>query len=271
MTTLNRTFPSTRLRRLRSSPIAATVQENHLLIQDLIYPLFVVEGSRQQAIEAMPEVFRHSLDSLLREVEQAVALGINTFAIFPCVDTALKNDKATEAFNSNNLMVRAVKALKNRFPRVVVIADVALDPYTDHGHDGIVIDDDVANDVTLQALQKMALLLAQSGFDVIAPSDMMDGRVGAIRATLEQNHLPNTIIMSYAAKYNSALYGPFRSALQNTSAVAINKGSYQMHVANSDEAVHEVALDIEEGADCVIIKFRYNLSGNDEFRYNLSL
>ena len=202
----------------------------------------------------MPGVSRHGIGNLLREVEKAAELGIPAIALFPNTPDELRNGQASEAFNPENLVCRAVRAIKKEFPDIGVICDVALDPYTSHGHDGIMIDGEIANDETVAALIRQSLNQAEAGCDIIAPSDMMDGRIGAIRAALEEAGHENMIIMSYAAKYASAFYGPFRDAVGSSSALKGDKRTYQMSPANGNEAIREVALDIAEGADMVMVK-----------------
>ncbi len=250
-------FPQTRLRRTRRSEWSRRlVAENHLRVEDLIWPVFIHDEKEDVDVGSMPGVKRLSADSLLAAAEKALQLGIPAIALFPSTADKLKSEDGAEAFNENNLICRSVAAVKSRFPELGVICDVALDPYTTHGQDGILIDGYVDNDVTLDALVNQSLVQAQAGCDVIAPSDMMDGRVGTIRAALDEKNLVHTQIMSYAAKYNSAFYGPFRDAVGSGSASAKSggKGTYQMDPANSDEALREVALDIAEGADSVIVK-----------------
>ena len=255
MTTVNRNYPLTRMRRLRSSNLSQVVAESKLSIDDLILPIFVIEGNTAESVEAMPGISRFGLEPLLKHLDLVVTLGITTIALFPCIDSAKKDALGSEALQSNNMLSRYVKAIKLRFPQLVTIADVALDPYNLSGHDGIVKDGKIINDETVEVLTKMSLQLAAAGFDVLAPSDMMDGRILAIRQELEKNKFFDTIIMSYAAKYNSVLYTPFRYALKTvTKSGSIDKSSYQLQVNNSDEAMHECALDINEGADCLIIK-----------------
>ena len=251
-------FPTTRLRRNRYREFSRRlVQETTLSCDDLIYPIFVVDGkNQQQPIKSMPEQYRLSIDQLLHEVETVAQLGIPAIALFPSIEHALKSAGAQEAFNQNGLVPRAVRAIKARFPEIGIICDGALDPYTSHGHDGIVDQNNyVLNDETTQALCDQALICADAGADIIAPSDMMDGRVGAIRRKLDQQQYHHTQIMSYAAKYASAYYGPFRDAVGSGSALGkADKRNYQMNPANSDEALLEVKLDLQEGADMVMVK-----------------
>lgn len=253
-----RAFPATRMRRMRADDFSRRLmRENHLSVDDLIYPVFVLEGeNRREAVASMPGVERLSLDLLLKEAKELVALGIPAIALFPVLSQDAKSEFAEEAFNANGLVQRTVKALKDQHPELGIITDVALDPYTIHGQDGILdANGYVLNDRTVEALVKQALSHAEAGADVVAPSDMMDGRIGSIRSVLEQENLINTRILAYAAKYASAYYGPFRDAVGSASNLgAGNKFSYQMDPANSDEALHEVALDLAEGADMVMIK-----------------
>jgi porphobilinogen synthase len=252
-----RKFPSTRLRRLRSKPfIRDLVRENVLSGDDLIQPLFIKEDLKgTEAITQMPGISRFGLDSIENEIEELANLGIKSIALFPVINPDKKDEFGTEAINQNNLICNAIKKIKNVVPEIIIISDVALDPYTNHGHDGILIDGYVDNDKTLDQLVKQSLALAESGADIIAPSDMMDGRIKLIRNALEEKDFKNIILLSYAAKYNSKFYGPFRSAVGSSSNLGKStKAEYQMDVANSSEALHEVALDISEGADIVMVK-----------------
>ena len=255
---LIRQFPSTRLRRNRRAEFSRRlVRETVLTVNDLICPLFVVEGKQQRiAIDAMPGIERYSIDQLLIEVETLMKLGVTAIALFPNIEASLRTAEGCEAFNSENLICRAVRALKQQFPELGIITDAALDPYTTHGQDGLIDENGyVINDTTIGALVKQALVCAQAGADVVAPSDMMDGRIGAIRHALDEQQFVNTQILAYAAKYASAYYGPFRDAVGSTGALGKgNKLTYQMDPANSDEALQEVALDINEGADMVMVK-----------------
>jgi len=255
---MSRHFPNSRLRRNRYSDFSRRlVRETSLSVSDLIYPMFVVEGQKQKvAIDAMPGIFRYSIDELLKEAEELVKLGIPAIALFPNVEPSVRTLDGKEAFNPDSLICRTVKELKKQFPELGIITDAALDPYTTHGQDGIINDDGyVLNDITVEALMQQALTCTEAGADIIAPSDMMDGRVGAIRAALDDNDYINTQILAYAAKYASSYYGPFRDAVGSASALGKgNKMTYQMDPANSDEALHEVALDINEGADMVMVK-----------------
>jgi porphobilinogen synthase len=250
-------YPSTRLRRNRRDAWSrALVAEHRLSPQDLIWPVFVQEGKNlRTGVASMPGVFRLSTDLAVAEAKRARNLGIPAIAIFPVVDPKLKSLKAEESYRKDNLIARAVKKVKDAVPDLGVICDVALDPYTTHGHDGLVANGDVDNDTTLAVLCKQALAQANAGCDVIAPSDMMDGRVGAIRAGLDEEGFQHVRILSYAAKYASAFYGPFRDAVGSASSLGkADKRTYQMDPANSDEALREVALDIAEGADMVMVK-----------------
>lgn len=255
-------FPQTRMRRLRGAAWCRNlVAENSLSVNDLIWPVFVQEGEDLQTpVESMPGVFRYSLDRLVDAAREARDLGIPAIAIFPQTDASLKTDDAAEAFNEQNLVCRTVRLLKAEVPEMGVICDVALDPYTSHGQDGLVIDGDVANDESVTALCRQSVVQANAGCDVIAPSDMMDGRIGAIREALDDAGHAKVCIMAYSAKYASAFYGPFRDAIgskSNLSAGNVTGGgkqTYQMNPANSDVAMREVALDIQEGADFVMVK-----------------
>lgn len=244
-----------RNRRLRqSSSIRALVQENHLTTDDFIVPLFVVEGKGiKEEISAMPDYYRMSLDLLSKEVKELWALGLKAVLLFVKVPEALKDNKGTEALNPNGLMQRAIGCVKETAPEMVVLTDVALDPYSSFGHDGIVENNTIVNDPTVEVLAQMALSHAQAGADIVAPSDMMDGRIGAIRNSLETNHFPDTGILSYSAKYASSFYGPFRSALDSAPGFG-DKKTYQMDFHNREEALTETLRDLEEGADIVMVK-----------------
>ncbi|HXP96212.1 MAG TPA: porphobilinogen synthase [Telmatospirillum sp.] len=251
------TFPQTRLRRNRRDLWSRRlVAENVLTPADLIWPVFVTEGSGQHVpVPSMPGVVRYSLDTLVDAVGEARDLGIPAIALFPAVPPELKTPDAREATNPDNLVCRAVRTVKKAFPDLGVICDVALDPFNSDGHDGLVIDGYVANDESLAVLCRQALVQAQAGCDVVAPSDMMDGRIEAIRRTLDEAGLIQVRILSYAAKYASAFYGPFRDAIgSNTALKGGDKKTYQMDPANSDEALREVAADLREGADMVMVK-----------------
>jgi porphobilinogen synthase len=232
------------------------VAENTLTANDLIWPIFIIEGqNRRIPVASMPGVDRVTLDLVARHVEPAVRLGIPAVALFPATPADKKNAEGTESANPDNLICSATRLLKKEFPDLGLVGDVALDPYTDHGHDGVIRHGYVANDETLEKLTRQAVIQAQAGIDIIAPSDMMDGRVAAIRAALDADGLIHTRIMSYAAKYASAFYGPFRDALGSAKSLqGGDKKTYQMDPANSDEALREVALDIAEGADMVMVK-----------------
>lgn len=251
-------FPYTRPRRMRRDDFSRRLmRENHLTVDDLIYPVFILEGEAlREAVPSMPGVERLSIDQLLLEAEEMVNLGIPAVALFPVVPTEKKSDLAEEAWNSEGLAQRAVRALKAAFPQLGVITDVALDPFTSHGQDGLLDDDGyVTNDATVEALVKQAVSHAAAGADIVAPSDMMDGRIGAIRQALEGQGHVNTRILSYSAKYASSFYGPFRDAVGSASNLGGgNKYSYQMDPANGDESLHEVELDVHEGTDMVMIK-----------------
>ena len=251
-------YPKSRMRRMRADQFSRDLlRENQISVSDLIYPVFVKEGNGQrEKINSMPGIERLSVDNLIKEAKQIHKLGIPSIAIFPVVPIEKKSDQAEEAFNPNGLAQKAIKALKDTLPDLGVISDVALDPFTSHGQDGLIDDEGyVLNDETVEVLIKQALSHAQAGADIIAPSDMMDGRVGAIRDTLEKNNFRNTRILAYSAKYASSFYGPFRDAVGSASNLGSgNKYTYQMDPANTNEALHEVALDIHEGADMVMVK-----------------
>ena len=253
-----RHFPATRLRRMRRDDFSRRLmRETSLSASDLILPVFVLDGrDRQEPVESMPGVMRQSLDRLYATAEQALELGIPALALFPVIEPALKTAGAEEAWNRMGLVPRAVRALKERFPELGLITDVALDPYTSHGQDGLVDDAGyVMNDETVAALIRQALSHAEAGADIVAPSDMMDGRIGAIRAALDRDSHLHTRILAYSAKYASAFYGPFRDAVGSAANLGkSSKETYQIDPANSDEALHEIALDLEEGADMVMVK-----------------
>ncbi len=254
---IDRKFPNTRLRRLRrNSSLIDLVSETNLSSNDLIQPVFIKENfDGSEAIDSMPNIFRHGIDNAIKEIEDIKNSGINSIAVFPVIDSINKDSKGSQAVNSNNFISNSIKTIKKQFPDIVLIADVALDPYTDHGHDGVVINDEVDNDETIKILIDQSLILAGAGADIIAPSDMMDGRIGLIRKALEDNDHKDTILLSYAAKYNSKFYGPFRDAVGSSSNLGkSSKSSYQMSAKNKEEALHEVAMDINEGADIVMIK-----------------
>ncbi|MDP9140079.1 MAG: porphobilinogen synthase [Pseudomonadota bacterium] len=250
-------FPATRLRRTRQAAfIRDMVRETLLSPAQLIQPLFVAEGALCGPVGAMPGVVRHDLDALVKECTALYTLGIRSVALFPVTPAERKTPSGDEALNPDSLMCRSIRAIKQVVPQIGVIADVALDPYTSHGQDGVLDDDgDVANDLTCEILRRQALLYARCGVDIVAPSDMMDGRVGHIRQVLERDSFSNTLIMSYAAKYASAFYGPFRDAVGSSGNLGKSgKHTYQMDPANTDEALREVALDLAEGADIVMVK-----------------
>ncbi len=251
-------FPGTRMRRMRRDDFSRRLmRESVLTVDDFIYPVFVLEGDgRIENVASMPDVQRQSLDVLLKTAERAAKLGIPALALFPVVDASLKSLGAEEAFNSRGLVPRVVRALKREFPELGVITDVALDPYTSHGQDGLIDETGyVLNDETLEVLAKQALCHAEAGADVVAPSDMMDGRIGRIRAELNEAGQIYTRILAYSAKYASAFYGPFRDAVGSAANLGKgNKYTYQMDPANTDEALKEVALDLAEGADMVMVK-----------------
>src|SRR5215467_10734490 len=246
----------TRPRRNRKSEWARRmVRENVLTTDDLIWPLFLVEGTKTRVpVASMPGVERLSVDEAVREAERAAALSIPCLALFPYTDPKLRDQDGSEALNPDNLVCRAIRAIKQTVPEVGVLCDVALDPYTSHGHDGLLRDGVILNDETVEVLVEQALVEAEAGCDIIAPSDMMDGRVAAIRAGLDRAGFADVSIMAYAAKYASAFYGPFRDAVGSAATLIGDKRTYQMDPANSDEALREVELDIAEGADMVMVK-----------------
>jgi porphobilinogen synthase len=251
-------FPASRPRRLRRDAFSrALVRENQLTPSDLIYPVFVLDGQGQrQDVASMPGVQRLSIDLLLPAAEECLTLGVPVMALFPVIDAAIKTPDGREAINPEGLVPRAVRELKRRFPELGLLTDVALDPFTSHGQDGLIDDAGyILNDATVAVLTQQALMQAQAGVDIVAPSDMMDGRIGAIRAALEASGAIHTKIMAYSAKYASAFYGPFRDAVGSAKNLGkSDKKTYQMDPANSDEALREVALDIAEGADMVMVK-----------------
>ena len=251
-------FPSTRMRRMRYNDFSRRLmRENRLSVDDLIYPVFVTEGvNKREPISSMPDIERVSLDVLLAQAEEIHKLGIPAIALFPVTPANKKSDNAAEAYNPDGLAQRSVRALKKAFPELGIITDVALDPFTSHGQDGLINQDGyVMNDETIEVLVKQALSHAEAGADIVAPSDMMDGRIGAIRLVLEaENHI-NTLILAYSAKYASGFYGPFRDAVGSAGNLGkSNKCSYQMDPANTDEAMREIQLDLQEGADMVMVK-----------------
>ena len=252
-----RKYPSARLRRLRKNlNLIELVSETNLTSKDLIQPIFIKENFEgKEQIESMPGIFRFGLNHVLSEIEELINVGINAIAVFPVIESSKKDEKGLEALNKSNFIVQSINKIKKEFPELILIADVALDPYTDHGHDGILINNEVANDETVEVLIEQSILLAEAGADIIAPSDMMDGRIGLIRDSLEKQNFKDTILLSYAAKYNSKFYGPFRDAVNSASNLGnSSKSSYQMNISNKNEALHEVALDINEGADIVMVK-----------------
>jgi porphobilinogen synthase len=254
---IDRKFPNTRLRRLRRNPnLINLVAETSLTSNDLIQPVFIKENfDGKEIIDSMPNIFRYGIDNALEEIEDIKKSGINSIAVFPVMDPANKDSQGSQAVKDNNFISTSIVAIKKQFPDIVLIADVALDPYTDHGHDGVIINDKVDNDETVKILIDQSLILANSGADMIAPSDMMDGRIGLIRKALEDNDFKDTVLLSYAAKYNSKFYGPFRDAVGSSSNLGkSSKSSYQMSSKNKEEALHEVAMDINEGADIVMVK-----------------
>lgn len=258
MNIITSAFPQRRMRRMRKLDFSRRLMaENQLTVNDLIYPMFVLEGTnRSEKIASMPGIERYSIDLLLKEAEELVELGIPLIALFPVTPAEKKTLMAEEAYNANALVQRAVRELKKAFPQLGIMTDVALDPFTTHGQDGIIDETGyILNDITTEILVKQALSHAEAGADIVAPSDMMDGRIGAIRQALEAAGHVNTQIMAYSAKYSSSYYGPFRDAVGSAGNLkGGNKHSYQMDPANSDEALHEVALDIQEGADMVMVK-----------------
>ena len=254
---IDRKFPKSRLRRLRrSSNLINLVSENTLSANDLIQPLFIKEDlDGSEPIDSMPNINRYGLKDILKEIEDVLHNGINTIALFPVINPDKKDENGGEAVNENNLISTAIKNIKKEFPEIILIADVALDPYTSHGHDGVLLDGIVDNDSTLDVLVEQSLVLANAGADIIAPSDMMDGRIKFIREVLENSNLKDTILLSYSAKYNSKFYGPFRDAVDSASNLGgSSKSSYQMNPSNINEALQEVAMDINEGADIVMVK-----------------
>jgi len=251
-------FPSVRMRRMRHDDFSRRLmREHHLSVDDLIYPVFVLDGTRKrEAVDSMPGIERVSIDNLLPVAEECAQLGIPVLALFPVLEGHLKTADGVEATNPNGLVPRAVRALKERFPQIGLLTDVALDPFTTHGQDGLIDESGhVLNDETIEVLKKQALVQAEAGVDIVAPSDMMDGRIGALRAALEEGGHIHTRIMAYSAKYASAFYGPFRDAVGSKANLGkSNKAVYQMDPANTDEALWEVGLDLEEGADMVMVK-----------------
>lgn len=241
-------------RNRKSAVIRDLVQETQLTAANLIFPLFILEGSNVKSeVSSMPGIFRYSIDNLLREVESCMKLGLRAFDLFPNIDDALKDKYATEATRENSLYLRAIATVKKEFPEACVVTDVAMDPYSSDGHDGVVEDGQILNDETLKILGNMALAHAQAGADIIAPSDMMDGRIGYLRNVLDEQGFSNVSLMSYTAKYASAFYGPFRDALNSAPKLG-DKKTYQMNPANQREALIEAELDVQEGADFLMVK-----------------
>jgi len=249
-------YPSTRLRRNRKEDwTRRLVQENNLSVNDLIWPIFIREGKKiKEPILSMPGVYRYTLDKLEKLVENAHKKKIPMIALFPCTPLIKKNNKGTEALNKNNLICKALRLIKKNNKNIGIMCDVALDPYTIHGHDGVLKNNSVHNDLTIKILVKQALLQAEMGCDVIAPSDMMDGRIGEIRKALDKKGFQNVQILSYAVKYASSFYGPFRNAVGSKKLLQGDKKNYQMDIRNSNESIREVSLDIKEGADFVMVK-----------------
>jgi porphobilinogen synthase len=249
-------FPTARPRRTRqSAAVRGLVRQNTLTVNDLIWPVFVRDGEGiEEPIPSMPGVYRRSVDKIVEAAKEAADLGIPVICLFPYTDPALKTEDCAEAWNPDNLSNRATRAIKQAVPEIAVMTDVALDPYNIHGHDGYVADGEIVNDATVEALVKQALSQAEAGADILGPSDMMDNRIGAIRSALEANGHQNVMLMSYAAKYASAFYGPFRDAVGASGALKGDKTTYQMDPANADEALRLVARDLSEGADMVMVK-----------------
>ncbi len=249
-------FPAARLRRTRQSPaIRALVRANTLTVDDLIWPVFVRDGRDvQEPVPSMPGVMRRSVDLIAKAAREAADLGIPAICLFPYTDASLKTEDCAEAWNPDNLCNRAIRAIKDAVPEIAVMTDVALDPYNINGHDGYVVDGEIVNDATVEALVKMTLAQAEAGADIIGPSDMMDGRIGAMRTALERDGHQNVMILSYAAKYASAFYGPFRDAVGAAGALSGDKNTYQMDPGNSDEAMRLIERDLAEGADMVMVK-----------------
>lgn len=230
------------------------IQENFVTLHDLMYPLFLVDGEgKKEAIASMPGQYRWSIDTLLNEIEECISLGVKAFVLFPNIAEKLKDAQATESWNESGLYLRAIRAVKQRFPHIVLMTDVAMDPYSSDGHDGVVLNNEIINDLTLPILARMAIAQAEAGADIIGPSDMMDGRIGYLRQELDEAGYANVSIMSYTAKYASAFYGPFRDALDSAPKFG-DKKTYQMNPANSREALIEAELDVMEGADYLMVK-----------------
>jgi porphobilinogen synthase len=250
-------YPSLRLRRSRKDPWSRRlIQENTLSPNDFILPIFLIEGSnKRQEISSMPGVYRYTINRLSQIVDKAIKLGIPMIALFPKTQNSKKDELGTESLNENNLVCKAIQEVKKRYKnKIGIMCDVALDPYTSHGHDGLIKSNTILNDETIEVLINQSLLQAEMGCDVLAPSDMMDGRIGKIRKALDKNKFQNVQILSYAAKYASSFYGPFRDAVGSKGSLKGDKKTYQMDYRNSDEALREVALDIKEGADMVMVK-----------------
>ena len=250
-------YPSLRLRRSRKDPWSRRlIQENTLSPNDFILPIFLIEGSnKRQEISSMPGVYRYTINRLSQIVDKAIKLGIPMIALFPKTQNSKKDELGTESLNENNLVCKAIQEVKKRYKNQIgIMCDVALDPYTSHGHDGLIKSNTILNDETIEVLINQSLLQAEMGCDVLAPSDMMDGRIGKIRKALDKNKFQNVQILSYAAKYASSFYGPFRDAVGSKGSLKGDKKTYQMDYRNSDEALREVALDIKEGADMVMVK-----------------
>jgi porphobilinogen synthase len=249
-------FPLARPRRLRRTDWSRRlVRETQLTVDDLIWPIFVADGVATSApVPSMPGVMRHSIDRAVGEVERAASLGIPVVALFPYTNPSLRDDGGSEAFNPENLVCQALRAIRARVPDIGLMCDVALDPYTSHGHDGLIVEGEIVNDMTVDALVRQALLQAEAGADILGPSDMMDGRVGAIRRALETSGHGHVHIMAYSAKYASAFYGPFREAVGSQKTLIGDKRTYQMDPGNGEEALREAALDIAEGADSLMVK-----------------
>ena len=249
-------FPTTRMRRTRSAPWSRKlVRENTLTVDDLIWTIVLSDGdSSRTPVPSMPGVDRVNMDEVVKEAKRAAALGIPAIAVFPHINPKFKDAAGSEASNPDGIVPKAVRAIKAAVPELGIIVDVALDPYTDHGHDGLLHEGQILNDPTLDALKEVAVMLAGAGADVVAPSDMMDGRIGAVRSALDAAGHSGVMMMSYAAKYASGFYGPYRDAIGSAKALTGDKATYQMDPANSGEAIREVALDIEEGADMIMVK-----------------
>tara|TARA_B100001059_G_scaffold234181_1_gene276026 strand:+ start:527 stop:1519 length:993 start_codon:yes stop_codon:yes gene_type:complete len=249
-------FPTTRLRRIRNSNwLRKLVSENELNTSDLILPIFISEGKNKiEEIKSMPGVYRYTIDKLNVILNEVIKNNILLIALFPYTPPNKKDELGSESLNENNLVCKAIKFIKMNYPSIGVMSDIALDPYTSHGHDGIIINNKISNDETLKVLSKQAILNAQMGCDLIAPSDMMDGRIGTIRKALDKNNFKHLPILSYAAKFASSFYGPFRDAIGSKSNLKTNKKTYQMDFRNSNESLREIGLDIKEGADIIMVK-----------------